>query len=286
MKGPYVNLRRSNSLRDRATFWTDGGMSGAAAITMGTATSGLSGDFLRLIADSGSLVKAILLVLLGFSVLSWAVMIDRFLALRRAETDSLALLRDLENERRLSDMRDRASRYRASPLAAVFVAGFRELTSAVSDGIGKLRGSPSIPEEAREKILERVRRRLEETAAAEAEGLDRHLGILATTGSVTPFIGLFGTVWGIMNAFQALGVTGSANLASVAPGISEALVTTAAGLAAAIPAVIGYNLLLTRARRLGARLDRFVLSFTSMAEAQLEANRTPSATLEADKVRI
>ena len=90
MKGPYVNLRRSNSLRDRATFWTDGGMSGAAAITMGTATSGLSGDFLRLIADSGSLVKAILLVLLGFSVLSWAVMIDRFLALRRAETDSLA----------------------------------------------------------------------------------------------------------------------------------------------------------------------------------------------------
>ena len=127
---------------------------------------------------------------------------------------------------------------------------------------------------------------MEEAAAAEADRLDRHLGILATTGSVTPFVGLFGTVWGIMNAFQSIGLTGTANLAAVAPGISEALVTTAAGLAAAIPAVIGYNLLLGRARRLAGRIDRFVLSFLSVAETQLEAARAHAGHLEAGKVRV
>jgi biopolymer transport protein TolQ len=107
---------------------------------------------------------------------------------------------------------------------------------------------------------------------------------LATTASITPFIGLFGTVWGIMDAFQGIGLTGSASLAAVAPGISEALVTTAAGLAAAIPAVVGYNLLLARARRLGARIDRFVPQFLILAESQLDAAR-PAAAVEAGKFR-
>src|SRR6266581_1089244 len=133
------------------------------------AASGLSGDVFHLVAGSGTLVKAILLLLLGFSVLSWAVILERFRTLRRAEIDSLAFLQDLENERRLSDLRDRAGRYAASPLVPVFVAAFRELTAAVTEGINKFRGSPTIPDEAREKILERVRRRLEEAAAAEAE---------------------------------------------------------------------------------------------------------------------
>src|SRR5881296_478053 len=121
---------------------------------------------------------------------------------------------------------------------------------------------------------------------AEAERLDRNLGVLATTGSVTPFIGLFGTVWGIMNAFQAIGISGSASLAAVAPGISEALVTTAAGLFAAIPAVIGYNLLLARARRLGSRIERFVLEFASIAESQIETHRAASTAVEAGKIRL
>jgi biopolymer transport protein TolQ len=102
---------------------------------------------------------------------------------------------------------------------------------------------------------------------------------------VTPFIGLFGTVWGIMDAFQGIGMQGSASLAAVAPGISEALVATAAGLAAAIPAVVGYNLLLARARRLGARIDRFVPQFMTMAEVQMEAGRPTSAPLEAGTFR-
>jgi biopolymer transport protein TolQ len=250
------------------------------------AGGGINGDILKLIADSGALVKIVLLLLLGFSVLSWAVILERYRALRRAETATEAFLAELDGERRLSDLRDRAARFRTSPLVPIFSAAFKELTSAVSEGVSRFRGSAAIPPEARDQILARVRRRLEESAAAEADRLDRHLGFLATTGSVTPFIGLFGTVWGIMNAFQAIGVTGSANLAAVAPGISEALVTTAAGLAAAIPAVIGYNLLLARARRLGSRIDRFVLAFTSIAEAQLDQGHAAAAHAEAGKLRL
>ena len=109
---------------------------------------------------------------------------------------------------------------------------------------------------------------------------------LETTGTVAPFIGLFGTVWGIMDAFQGIGFTGSASLAAVAPGISEALVTTAAGLFAAIPAVVGYNLLLARARRLGARIDRFVPQFLALAESQIDSGRPAAAAAEGGKFRL
>lgn len=253
---------------------------------LAAATAGYGGDVLRLIADSGALVKFVLLILLGFSVLSWGVILERYRGLRRAEEQTARFLRALEEEKRMADMKERSSRFARSPLVPIFIAGFRELTSAIAENVNRFRGNPGMPDEARARILERVRRRLEEAAAAEADHLDRHLGILATTGTVTPFIGLFGTVWGIMNAFQEIGITGSASLAAVAPGISEALVATAAGLFAAIPAVIGYNVLLARARRLGGRIDRFVLHFASIAESQIEAGRTASAAAEAAKIRL
>jgi biopolymer transport protein TolQ len=243
------------------------------------------GDILKLVADSGALVKAVLAILLGFSILSWAVILERTRTLRRAEHHSRAFLRDLEAEKRLSDLRDRTVRYLHSPLVPVFLAGFRELTSCITETVNRHRGA-GIPEEARQRILDRVRRRLEEAGQAEAEKLIRYLGILATTGSVTPFIGLFGTVWGIMNAFQGIGVTGSASLAAVAPGISEALVATAAGLFAAIPAVVAYNLLLGQARRLGGRIERFVIGFGNLAEAQIDAGRGAALAAEAGKVRV
>ncbi|OLE65703.1 MAG: hypothetical protein AUG03_03455 [Acidobacteria bacterium 13_1_20CM_2_68_14] len=258
----------------------------APGVVLAVTSPGFQGDILRLIADSGAVVKIVLLILLGFSILSWSVILERYRALKRAEADTIRFLRDLQAEKRLADLRERSARYARSPLVSIFNAGFRELASAITDVVGKFRGSPAIPDEARDRVLERVRRRLEEAAAAEAERLDQNFGILATTGSVTPFIGLFGTVWGIMNAFQAIGISGSASLAAVAPGISEALVTTAAGLFAAIPAVIGYNLLLARARRLGGRIDRFVLEFASIAESQIETHRAGSAAVEAGKVRL
>jgi len=255
--------------------------------TLAAATAAeFQGGVLQLVSESGTIVKMVLLVLLGFSVLAWAVIIERWRSLKRAETTSAAFLHDLETERRLTDLAHRADRYSGSPLVPVFHAGFREMTGAISEAVTRYRGAGGMPERERERIVERVRRRLEESAAAESDQLDRHLGVLATTGSVTPFIGLFGTVWGIMNAFQGIGVAGSASLAAVAPGISEALVTTAAGLAAAIPAVVAYNILLARARRLGGRLDRFVLTFQSLAEQQIEAGRSAAAAVEAGGVRL
>lgn len=257
-----------------------------AVSDVATAASAFSTDIFGLIAQSGPMVKAVLLLLFVFSVVSWAVMIERYRALRRAEIDSDGFMRDLRRERRLTDLRDRATRYAGSPLVPIFIAGFRELTAAISEGIGGHRVNPAAPGEARDRILGRVQRRLDETGAAEAARLDRHLGILATTGSVTPFIGLFGTVWGIINSFQGIGMAGSANLAAVAPGISEALVATAAGLAAAIPAVIGYNFLLARARRVGNQIERFVAVFTSFAETQLDSGRAAVTPVEAGKMRL
>ncbi len=250
------------------------------------AGQGFQGDLLSLVAESGTFVKIILVLLFGFSVLSWAVIIERVRAFSRAERDSEAFLNDLEKENRLTDLRDRATRYGASPLVPIFLEGFRELTGAVAEGVQRLRAGGAVPDDSRERTIARVRRRLEESAAAQADDLDRHLGILATTGSVTPFIGLFGTVIGIMNAFQGIGIAGTANLAAVAPGISEALVATAAGLFAAIPAVVAYNHLLARARRLGGRIERFVLAFSTITEAQIDASRVPQAPVEASQLRI
>jgi biopolymer transport protein TolQ len=247
------------------------------------ASQGQHLDPLGLVLEAGWVAKAVLFTLLVFSVLSWAVILERWRTLRRAEKESDRLLRELQADRRLTEMNERAQRYARSPLSTILQAGFRELISAVNEGLAG-RGVAAAGDSSRERVLIRLRRRLEEAAALEADGLDRNLGILATTGSVAPFIGLFGTVWGIMDAFQGIGVTGSASLAAVAPGISEALVTTAAGLAAAIPAVVGYNLLLARARRLGARIDRFVPQFLILAESQLDAAR-PAAAVEAGKCR-
>jgi biopolymer transport protein TolQ len=254
-------------------------------VLLGAAVTGLRTDPFRLVAEAGPVAQMVLLTLLAFSVFSWAVMIERFRALRRAESQSELLARELRSDRRMSDLADRTVRFPASPLAAIFQTGFRELIAAVNEGLGAGRAAAGGTESSRERVLARVRRRVEEAASLQADGLDRHLGVLATTGTVTPFIGLFGTVWGIMDAFQGIGVAGSASLAAVAPGISEALVTTAAGLAAAIPAVIGYNLLLARARRLGGRIERFVPQFMALAETQLDAGRPAAAPLEAGTFR-
>ena len=257
-------------------------MPSGLCLLLAAATPGTRADPFRLIADSGPVAMCVLFALLAFSVLSWAVIIERYRAHTRMERETVQFLRELQNSRRLSEMNDRAIRFPASPLTPIFHAGFRELIAAVNEGVGGQR--PAAPDVTRERTLARVRRRVEETGAIQADGLDRNLGILATTGSVTPFIGLFGTVWGIMDAFQGIGVTGSASLAAVAPGISEALVTTAAGLAAAIPAVVGYNLLLAKARRLGGRIERFVPQMMGLAEAQIDGAR-PAAPVEAGTFR-
>ena len=240
----------------------------------------------QVFGSMGYVAWSVILVLMGFSLLSWAVMIERYRVYRRATVESAAFLEILEQSRNLADIRDRCERLTGSPLVTQFKAGFREITSQALSPEERRFPAPKPDSGALEgRRLEKIQRALDRAVIAENERLEAFLGVLATTGSVTPFVGLFGTVWGIMNAFQKIGVQGSASLGAVAPGISEALITTAAGLAAAIPAVIGYNYFLGRLRRINSTMDDFSMRFTAIAEQHLEGAALPGA-LETGKRRV
>jgi biopolymer transport protein TolQ len=222
------------------------------------AAQGFQGDVVGLILHSGPMAQFVLIVLAFFSVMSWAIMAERFRALGRAEREDMVLLKRFRTTASLADLRDACERLPFSPMAHIYRTGFQELAHAWSPP-GAPKGSVAVAAPQAEGVSLRVLERAMISASSEALArLERFLGFLASTASATPFIGLFGTVWGIMGAFRSIGLTGTANLATVAPGISEALITTAAGLAAAIPAVLGYNYFNNRLRGIGNRLDNFI----------------------------
>ncbi len=202
---------------------------------------------LELILGAGLVVKAVLVLLAGLSIASWAVMLYKSRELSRAERDTRAFLAAY-HEQPLDAAYHVATRHGRSPLAAMFLAGYRD--QAALRRLGK-------DESFSRNAVEGIIARLGWVQAEEIQRLDRGVSFLATTGSSAPFIGLFGTVIGIMNAFRDIGLSGSASLAVVAPGIAEALVATAVGLFAAIPAVMGYNAARVRLGRLEAQLDAF-----------------------------
>ena len=203
-----------------------------------------------LIRDSGAMGRFVLLVLAVFSVVSWGIIAERLRTFRRAEKESETFLDRFRKGGGLAAIRDATTTLRDSPLAEVFRAGFREISLNPPPG-----GAPQGDE------LEALDRMLRKSALVQTARLERSLGFLATTASATPFIGLFGTVWGIMKAFHGIGTAGATSLAAYAPGITEALVATAAGLAAAIPAVIAYNHFLGRLRAMDAKTDEFIADF-------------------------
>jgi biopolymer transport protein TolQ len=222
------------------------------------AAQGFQGDVVGLILHSGPMAQFVLVVLGFFSVMSWAIMAERYRTLGRAEREDQTLLHRFRATASLADLRDASERLRYSPMAHIYRTGFHELTHAWSPQADAGRGVAVAAPQA-EGVSLRVLERAMISASSEALArLERFLGFLASTASAAPFIGLFGTVWGIMSAFRSIGMTGTANLATVAPGISEALITTAAGLAAAIPAVLGYNYFNNRLRGIGNRLDNFI----------------------------
>src|SRR6201981_3475448 len=180
----------------------------------------VGGEVVDMISNSGLIAKLVLLALLVLSLISWAIILTKWSLLRRARTQSGRFVRAFRKAQRLQDIAAVADQFRPSPLVGVFENGFEEF---------KRQGG---------RNPQAVQRAMQ---IANSEGLtrfERNVPWLAITGAVTPFIGLFGTVWGIIDAFHGLGTAGAATLRAVAPGISEALITTAAGLAAAIPAVI------------------------------------------------
>ncbi|MGB9005646.1 MAG: protein TolQ [Candidatus Aminicenantales bacterium] len=211
----------------------------------------------KLILDASPMVKGILLILLFFSVFSWAIIIYKRRSLKSAGRQSQRFLEIFEKSRNLSEVNEAAKRYAQSPLAWVFQAGYKEL-SYLAKANPRISLTPA--------NVDSLSRALNKAANNEVSKLERMMSFLATTGSVTPFIGLFGTVWGIMDAFHKIGVVRSASLVTVAPGIAEALITTAVGLFAAIPAVIAYNAYLTRIKDLISQMEDFSAEFLGIVE--------------------
>ncbi len=220
-----------------------------------------SGGTAELLARSGWVARFVLLALLVFSLISWSIILYKGLTLRRARAQSETFIEIFRKSAKFSEVNAVCPQLKASPLVGVFQAGYVELNQQVRGS-----GQSSPPAKPTVRSLESLSRALARAATAESTRLERKISFLATTASVTPFVGLFGTVWGIMNAFGDIGRMGSANLAVVAPGISEALITTAAGLAAAIPAAVFFNYFSSRLRVLSALMDDFAMEFLNIVE--------------------
>ena len=191
---------------------------------------------LQMILQAGLVVKGVLIILLFFSITSWTIIFYKWRLCSKADDESSSFMKIYNVTRNPKDLYSSAKKFELSPLARLFKSVYSEKTHTDK---------------------QELRRVLKRYGALESARLERFLHFLATTGSTTPVIGLFGTVWGIMNAFTGIGAAGSASLAVVAPGIAEALVTTAMGLAAAIPAVIAYNYYLSRVNRMIMTMEDF-----------------------------
>jgi len=230
-------------------------------------TVNMGGQFhssvLSMVMDAGLLVQLVLFILLVFSVISWAIIATKYRNLRKVDDENRLFLDAYMKCSNLADVFPEAKKYTASTLAAVFRAGYTELISIAKAARGQEEAVVSGPEL---KGLDNVERALNRACSGESTKLEAALGFLATTGSASPFIGLFGTVWGIMDTFRSIGYRGSATLAVVAPGISEALIATAAGLAAAIPAVIFYNYYLNRVKTMTLEMDSFASELVNIVE--------------------
>ncbi|HEX7125505.1 MAG TPA: protein TolQ [Thermodesulfobacteriota bacterium] len=230
-------------------------------------------DILR---TAGPVVKSVLLLLLAFSVASWGIILHKWRQLRRAERESKLFLKLFWEGSRLDSIFSSAEALRESPVAEVFRAGYIELVKVKKSQSSGSEARPAPAGTLAQTVVttelggvENVSRALRRAVASEITRLERFLGFLATTGSTTPFIGLFGTVWGIMSSFIGIGRAGAATLAVVAPGIAEALIATAVGLAAAIPAVISYNYFLTRVKVLATEMDNFSFEFLNIVERNI-----------------
>lgn len=214
-------------------------------------------NFLKLILQGSIVVQLVLLVLIFFSVFSWAVIFFKRNTLKAASSQSKKFLNVFNKSRDLLEVNKAAKKYKASPLSALFQAGYKDLSYHA-----KSNPNPELTS----ANLESLNRALLKASNKEISRLEHMMSFLATTGSVTPFIGLFGTVWGIMDSFIEIAKLKSAALVTVAPGIAEALIATALGLFAAIPAVIAYNYFLHRIKNVASEMEDFSIEFLSISE--------------------
>ena len=228
-----------------------------------------SGTSLLNLITRSYLTLGVLFVLGLFSIVSWGIILYKLWVFRRARSQTVQFLDVFRRSNKFSEVQAVCRSLSDSPLVGLFQAGYAELTAQLRQAAPEVANGPNPKPAAGRPTLKSVvavDRALLRASGVEINKLEKHIGVLATTASVTPFIGLFGTVLGIMNAFEGIGQTGSTNLGVVAPGISEALVATAAGLAAAIPAVVFYNMLSQRTKEFATDMDDFSMEFLNICE--------------------
>ena len=228
------------------------------------ANPSLNGGVADLVLSAGPVAKFVLAVLALFSVICWALIVEKWWEFRKIRRESTRFIRVFREARRFSLVYGAAKKHRESPLAQMYLAGGQEVAATFGSGEMADRFLEDSDEGMPLDRLDSINRAMRRAAGSEIERMERYLPFLATTASSAPFIGLFGTVWGIMTSFQSIGAQGSANLAVVAPGISEALIATAAGLGAAIPAVMGYNFFVNRVKYWAGEMDGFALDLLNV----------------------
>jgi biopolymer transport protein TolQ len=233
-------------------------------------TVGEGTSIVTLVLRSSPISKLVLLILLLLSVVSWGIILYKLWTFRRCERHSSQFLDVFRRSSKFSEVQAVCKSLDHSPLVGLFQSGYAELTTQLRHATPQDLPHTSNPHgtvvRPTLKSLTAVDRALMRASVVEVNKLERRIPFLATTASMAPFIGLFGTVWGIMAAFQGIGQTGSTNLGVVAPGIAEALVATAAGLVAAIPAVYFYNALSGRVKLFASEMDDFAMEFLNIAE--------------------
>ncbi|MCI0546477.1 MAG: MotA/TolQ/ExbB proton channel family protein [Candidatus Rokubacteria bacterium] len=231
-------------------------MPGAAALA--------SPGILELVWSAGPVAKFVLALLCLFSVVCWALIVEKWWEFRKIHRETMRFLKAFRDGRRHVAAFSAARRHPESPLASIYIAGCQEAVGTTGNPELADRALDEADDGLAEDTLESANRAMRRAASAEISRMERYLPFLATTATSAPFIGLFGTVWGVMSAFHGIGAQGSASLAVVAPGISEALVATAAGLGAAIPAVMGYNYFVNRVKQWAAEMDEFILDLLNV----------------------
>ena len=239
---------------------------------------------IELVIQSSLMAKAVLLILLIFSITSWAIMLNKFFVYRAARGEDNRFLEVFSKTENLTEIYNFAKNLRLSPLARLFLTGYRELYlfQEMAKEERKKRGKAALStgEKLTERDIKGIGLALNKSINREVERFSKRLEFLATTGSTTPFIGLFGTVWGIMHSFRSIGVQGTASIGGVAPGIAEALIATAAGLIAAIPAVIFFNYLNNKIFVLTSSMDDFCQDFIYLAEKNFMPSKEQESSLD------
>ena len=217
-------------------------------------------SILHLIINASAVVQIVMAILAGVSLMSWYYIAMKWFAVRQARSKTEVFERDFWSGGDLNSLYNSAvnDRHHAGSMERIFEAGFREFT--------KLKGQKNLDPK---DVVDGSRRAMRATYQREVDGLESHLAFLASVGSVSPYIGLFGTVWGIMHSFRGLANVGQATLSAVAPGIAEALVATAIGLFAAIPAVLAYNRFAHDIDRLSIRYESFMEEFSNIIQRQM-----------------